>query len=39
MSALAMLSRLFHYGKLKHHGAFFNATTGHMSAIPVDPDL
>jgi PRTRC genetic system ThiF family protein len=39
MSALAMLSRLFRHGKLKHHGAFFNAVTGHMSAIPIDPDL
>jgi PRTRC genetic system ThiF family protein len=38
-SALAMLARLLHYGCLTHHGAFFNAATGHMSAIPVDPDL
>jgi PRTRC genetic system ThiF family protein len=37
--ALAMLARLFRHGKLKHHGAFFNAATGHMSAIPVDPEL
>jgi len=39
MSALAMLSRLFRHGRLKHHGAFFNAVTGHMSALPIDPDL
>jgi PRTRC genetic system ThiF family protein len=38
-SALAMLARLFRYGKLRHHGAFLNAATGQMSAIPVDPDL
>ncbi len=38
-SALAMLARLFRHGRLKHHGAFFNAATGHMSAIPIDPDL
>jgi PRTRC genetic system ThiF family protein len=38
-SALAMLARLFHYGKLSHHGAFFNAKTGQMSALPVDPEL
>jgi PRTRC genetic system ThiF family protein len=38
-SALAMLARLFRYGKLNHHGAFFNAKTGQMSALPVDPEL
>ncbi len=38
-SALAMLARLFRYGKLRHHGGFLNAATGQMSAIPVDPDL
>jgi PRTRC genetic system ThiF family protein len=38
-SALAMLARLFRHGKLRHHGAFFNAATGHMSAIPIDPIL
>jgi PRTRC genetic system ThiF family protein len=39
MSALAMLARLFHYGKLCHHGGFFNAGTGHMTPLPVDPQL
>jgi PRTRC genetic system ThiF family protein len=38
-SALAMLARLFRYGKLVHHGGFFNAETGRMTALPVDPDL
>jgi PRTRC genetic system ThiF family protein len=38
-SALAMLAQLFRYGKLSHHGAFFNAKTGQMSALPVDPRL
>ena len=38
-SALAMLAQLFRYGKLMHHGAFFNAKTGQMSALPVDPVL
>jgi PRTRC genetic system ThiF family protein len=38
-SALAMLAQLFRYGKLRHHGAFFNAKTGQMSALPVDPQL
>lgn len=38
-SALAMLAQLFRYGKLVHHGGFFNAKTGHMSALPVDPAL
>ena len=38
-SALAMLARLFRYGKLTHHGGFFNAQTGQMSSLPVDPQL
>jgi hypothetical protein len=38
-SALAMLARLFRYGKLTHHGGFFNAQSGHMSPLPVDPQL
>jgi PRTRC genetic system ThiF family protein len=38
-SALAMLAQLFRYGKIAHHGAFFNAKTGQMSALPVDPKL
>jgi PRTRC genetic system ThiF family protein len=38
-SALAMLAQLFRYGKLAHHGAFFNAKSGIMSALPVDPAL
>lgn len=38
-SALAMLARLFRYGRLCHHGGFFNACSGFISALPVDPDL
>lgn len=38
-SALAMLARLFRYGKLSHHGAFFNAETGRMSALAIDPQI
>jgi PRTRC genetic system ThiF family protein len=38
-SALAMLAQLFRYGKISHHGAFFNARTGQMCALPVDPSL
>lgn len=38
-SALAMLAQLFRYGRLAHHGAFFNARTGQMHALPVDPAL
>jgi PRTRC genetic system ThiF family protein len=38
-SALAMLARLFRYGKLNHHGGFFNAVSGQMSALPCDPQL
>ena len=39
LNALAMLGQLFRYGKLGYHGAFFNARTGQMSALPVDPAL
>ena len=38
-SALAMLAQLLRYGKLTYHGAFFNAKSGMMSALPVDPAL
>ena len=38
-SALAMIAQLFRYGKLAYHGAFFNAKTGQVSALPVDPAL
>jgi PRTRC genetic system ThiF family protein len=38
-SALAMLARLFRYGRLCHHGGFFNAGTGQMTSLAVDPDL
>jgi len=34
-----MLAQLFRYGRLAYHGAFFNANTGQMSALPVDPKL
>jgi hypothetical protein len=34
-----MLSQLFRYGKLGHHGGFFNAQTGRMSALPIDPRM
>ena len=38
-SALAMLARLFRYGAVTHHGAFYNAETGRMAALPVDPRM
>jgi PRTRC genetic system ThiF family protein len=38
-SALAMLARLFRYGRLGHHGGFFNAATGKMTALPADPEV
>jgi hypothetical protein len=38
-SALAMLAQLLRYGRLRHHGAFFNARTGQMCALPIDPVL
>ncbi len=38
-SALVTLTRLFRYGTLTHHGAFYNGATGRMNALPVDPEL
>jgi PRTRC genetic system ThiF family protein len=38
-SALAMLARLFRYGVLAHHGAFYSAETGRMAVLPVDPRM
>ncbi len=38
-SALAMLARLFRYGTLTQHGAFYNAQTGRMAALPADPQM
>jgi PRTRC genetic system ThiF family protein len=38
-SALAMLARLFRYGKLCYHGGFFNAASGHVTGLAVDPQF
>jgi PRTRC genetic system ThiF family protein len=35
--ALAMMARLFRYGRLPYHGGFLNLSTGRMSSLPVDP--
>lgn len=38
-SALAMMARLFRYGQIGHHGAFYNAESGRIHVMPVDPEL
>lgn len=38
-SALAMLAQLFRYGRIGYHGAFFNAKSGRISSLPIDPAL
>jgi len=35
--ALAMLARLFRYGRLLYHGGFVNLRTGRTTSLPVDP--
>jgi len=35
--ALAMLARLFRYGRLSYHGGFVNLRTGRTTSLPVDP--
>jgi PRTRC genetic system ThiF family protein len=37
--ALAMLARLFRYGRLSYHGGFVNLRTGHTASLAVDPVL
>jgi PRTRC genetic system ThiF family protein len=34
--ALALLARLFRYGRLSNHGGFINLSTGRMSPLPVN---
>jgi PRTRC genetic system ThiF family protein len=38
-STLAMLARLFRYGKLCYRGGFLNAASGHLTGLAVDPQL
>ena len=38
-AALAMLARLFRYGKISHHGGFYNAQSNQICGLPVDPQL
>ena len=35
--ALAMLGRLFRYGRISYHGGSMNIATGRTSSLPVDP--
>jgi hypothetical protein len=37
--ALAMLARLFRYGRLSYHGGFVNLRTGRTTSLAVDPIL
>src|SRR5258708_7328105 len=37
--ALAMLARLFRYGRLSYHGGLVNLRTGRTTSLPVDPIL
>ena len=37
--ALALLARLFRYGRVGHHGGFVNLATGQLSPLPVDPTV
>ena len=35
--ALALLARLFRYGRIGYHGGFVNLATGQVSPLPVNP--
>jgi len=34
---LALLARLFRYGRIAYHGGFVNLATGRVTPLPVDP--
>jgi hypothetical protein len=33
-----MLTRLLRYGRIPYQGAFWNAETGRMASLVIDPD-
>jgi len=37
VSSLAMLARLLRYGQISYHGGFYNAETGWVAPLKVDP--
>ena len=37
-SAMAMVARLLRYGKIDHHGGFYNAESARLVPLPIDPD-
>ena len=37
VSSLAILARLLRYGQISYHGGFYNAETGRLAPLPVDP--
>ncbi len=37
-ASLAMLTRLFRYGRIQHQGGFWNAETGQMVPLIIDPE-
>jgi PRTRC genetic system ThiF family protein len=37
-SALAMLTRLMRYGRIDYHGSFYNAATGGIAPLAIDPE-
>ena len=37
--ALALLTRLFRYGRIEHHGAFVNMVQSRVQPLPINPTL
>jgi PRTRC genetic system ThiF family protein len=37
--ALGLLTRLFRYGRIEHHGAFVNAAENRVQPLPVNPGI
>jgi hypothetical protein len=35
--ALSLLTRLFWYGRIEHHGAFLNLAENRVQPIPINP--
>jgi PRTRC genetic system ThiF family protein len=38
ISALSMLTRLFRYGRIAYQGGFWNAESGRMAPLVIDPE-
>jgi PRTRC genetic system ThiF family protein len=38
-TAMSMITRMLRYGTLDYHGAFYNAASGRVAPMPIDPEM